>query len=195
MQGKSTIKHTILGACIGGGLVSLIVILTFESRFVVDALLVLGIGAMIGGGLCGLMASKYGTAGITIGGIIGGVGGCALAMIGTIFYAAIPWPAPQPYSGASVQMDGGAGSWGPSRVKTYTVAMPLNVIQQYYEGQMNRYCVDAWTFSTLSGSECSSCLEASCEIRRLGLEQYFRVRLHPISEVETEVIQIDHWQD
>ena len=94
-----------------------------------------------------------------------------------------------------MKLDGGAGSWGPSRVKTYAVAMPVNTIQRYYESQMNRYCVDAWKFTTLSEPECSSCIVASCKIRRLGLEQYFRVRLHPISETQTEVIQVDHWQD
>ena len=195
MQAKGIVKHALLGAGVGGGLASLLIVLTFESRFVVDALLVLGIGAMIGGALCGLIVSKYGTVGITIGGIVGGIGGCALAMIGTMIYAGLPWPSPQPYSGASVQMEGGAGSWGPSHVRTYTVAMPLNTIQQYYESQMKRYCENTWTFSTLSDSECYSCREASCKIRRLGLEQYFRVRLHPISETQTEVIQVDHWQD
>jgi len=195
MRSNKLIKGALLGAVVGGALVSFLVVVTSESRFIADALLVLGTGGVIGGALCGAIVSKYGKMGIAIGGIIGGIGGCSLAAIGTIGYAAIPWPSPQPYSGVTAQVDWGGGSWGPSRIQTYTVAVSLDTIQQYYEGQMNRYCEDTWKFSNFSDSECPLCREADCKIRRLWLEQYFTVRLHPISEMQTEATHIDSWQD
>jgi hypothetical protein len=193
---RKVVRRVAIGAAIGGIIASLMVVIFFEPRFVVDALQVFGPGGIIGGAICGAIAGMFESKiGAVIGGVIGGMGGCVLAAIGTIFYAAIPWPSPQLYPGAQPLIEGGAGSWGPSRSQTYTVTLRLDDVQLYYEEQMNRYCEGTWRFEASSDAKRSLCREASCRVPRPLLEQYFRVRLCPTTERQTVVTHIDAWQD
>ena len=186
-----------IGAAIGGSVASfLAIIVVREPRFFADALQFFGTGGLIGGAILGAMIGAFSENGRKVGGIIGGVGGCILMMIAACLYASIPWPSPQPYPGVQTSIHWDGGSWGPSRVQTYTVTLSLDDMQQYYEEQMNRYCVSSSQFETLPDhEEYSLCREAGCEIRRLWLEQYFRVHLCSVPETGTVVTQMDMWQD
>jgi hypothetical protein len=197
MDERFAVNRAIIGAVIGCGIISPIVFLISESKFVIDTLLVLGTGGLIGGALCSVIFGAFGKEkGVVIGGVFGGLAGCVLASIGTIFYAAVPWPSPQPYPGVQTHLDGGVGSWGPSRIQTYTATLSLDSIQQYYEGQMNQHCIDDWKFETSSDPKSGlSCRQTECRIYRLGLEQYFRVSFCSVSDRQTEVTHIDSWQD
>ncbi len=197
---RRVMTWTAFGTAIGGGTASLIaVIMTLpEPRFIIDAVKVLGIGGAVGGMICGLIVglSNNTKAGVAIGSIIGGLAGCVLAMIGMFVYAEIRWPSPQPYPGVEMHIDAGGGSWGVSEVRTYTTTLSLDDTQHYYDNQMKRYCKDKWQFETLPDyREYSLCRWTECEIRRLWLEQYFRVILCTASETETAVTHIDTWQD
>jgi hypothetical protein len=188
------------GATIGGGTASLIAVaMTLsEPRFIIDAVMVLGIGGAIGGAICGMIVGLVNDtkAGAVIGGMIGGLGGCVLAMAVTFVYVEIPWPSPKPYPGVEMRIEYGGGSWGVSQSQVYTATLPLNDMQHYYDSQMKRYCKDTWQFETRTDyPEYSLCRLAECEIRRLWLEQYFRVSLCSTSETETLVTHIDIWQD
>jgi hypothetical protein len=189
-------KRAVIGAAIGGSLVCLIVVSMAEARFLFETLMVLGSGGLIGGALCGIIFGALNKrAGVIIGGFVGGIAGCVLATVGTLFYAATPWPSPRPYPGAETHIELGGGSWGPSRVQTYVTTLPLDTVQHHYEDQMNQYCVDDWQFEGLSDTEYQLCRQADCQIFRLGLEQYFRVHLCSVSETQTMITHIDAWQD
>ncbi len=193
---RKVMRRAAIGAAIGGGIASLMVVVFFEPRFVVDALQVLGTGGIVGGAICGtivgMLESKVG---VVIGGVRGGMGGCVLAAIGMVFYAAIPWPSPQPYPGAQPLIEGGGGSWGPSRSQTYTVTLRLEDVQLYYEEQMSQHCEGAWRFESFSDAKSPLCREAFCQVPRPLLEQYFRVHLCPTTGAQTVVTHIDTWQD
>lgn len=189
-------NRALIGAALGGSLVYLFVLLVFESRFVFEALLALGSGGTIGGALCGIvLGAPNKRAGVIIGGLFGGIAGCILATIGILFYAKIPWPSPQPYPGVETQMTSGVGSWGLARTQAYTTTLSLGVMEQYYQGQMNQYCVDDWHFENLSDTKYELCHQADCRVPRLGLEQYFRVEVCSVSEAQTVITHVDMWQD
>jgi len=168
-----------------------------EPRFILDALMVVGTGGVIGGAFFGVIFGAFDDkrVGIVIGGIFGGIVGCGLTVVGTMVYTSMPWPSPQPYPGVEVQFDSDAGSWGVSRIQTYTTTMPLDAMQQYYDKQMRRYCEDSWQFETESDRQYSFCSEANCSIRRFWMEQYFSVHLCTATVTQTVVIQVDSWQD
>jgi hypothetical protein len=197
---RRAISSAAIGTLIGGGIAGLIVVLTMfsESRFLGDALRVLGAGGAIGGAICGAIAGLFDNTktAVAIGGVMGGAGGCILAVIGAIWYSVIPWPSPQPYPGVEPIVNVGGGSWGVSRGQVYTVTVSLDDMQHYYEEEMERYCVDGWQFE--ASSDCGEhlvCRRAGCGIRRLWMEQYFRVILYSISESQTKVWQAEMWQD
>jgi hypothetical protein len=197
---RRVIIRAAIGAAIGGGIAGLIVFITMasEPRFVGDALKVLGTGGIIGGAICGAVSGLFENArvAVAIGGVAGGVGGCVLAMIGTIWYTFTPWPSPQPYPAVEPVTDIGGGSWGVSRSQIYTVTISLDDMQHYYEAEMERHCVSGWQFETSTDcGEYHTCRQARCEIRRLWMEQYFRVTLYPVSESQIKVYQADMWQD
>jgi hypothetical protein len=189
-------SRALIGAIIGGSVVCLMVVLFAEARFFLKTLAVLGSGGVIGGALCGLVLGRANNwVGVIMGGLIGGIGGCALITVGIFFYTAIPWPSPQPYPGVETHMELGGGSWGPSRVQTYTTTLSFETIEQYYTGQMNQYCTGEWQFENIAKSQDQRCGQAACSIPRFGLEQYFTVRLCTLSETETLITHIDSWQD
>ena len=188
--------RALVGAAIGGGLVCLIIALTVEFRFFFEALMLLGSGGLLGGSLCGIILGTVNKrAGVVIGGLIGGLGGCAFVGIGTLFYASVPWPSPEPYPGVETHIEFGSGSWGPSRVQTYTSTLSLDAIQHYYEAEMSQHCANDWQFENSSDTEYQLCREAACSVPRLGLDQYFRVSLCSVSEKQTFITHVDSWQD
>ncbi len=193
----SVVNRAIIGGAIGGSIVTLIVPLFFEFRFIGSALAVLGTCGAIGGALFGAVLGKFSnTIGLAFGGIIGGLGGCILAGCGIAIYPNVPWPSPQPYPSVQIQTElGSVGSWGTARSQTYMAAHSIDTVRQYYEDQTQQYCINAWDFHPSPDTACRGCLEAECQIRRLGLEQYFRVRLRPVSENQVEVVHVDIWED
>lgn len=189
-----------IGAIIGGGIASLIVIAMMlpDPRFIADALKVLGTGGAIGGAICGAIIGLFANVkiAVTVGGIAGGIGGCALAMIGTLVYTVTPWPSPRLYPGAQPVVNTGGGSWGISRSQVYTITVSLDTVQYYYHEEMGRYCEEDWQFETPADcDEYLACRQAECEIRRFWMEQFFRVTLCSVSESETVVYHADMWQD
>ena len=151
-------NRAVIGAAIGGSLVCLIVVSISERRFLSETLIVLGSGGLIGGALCGIIFGALNKrAGVIIGGFVGGIAGCALATVGTFFYADTPWPSPRPYPSAETHIEWGGGSWGPSRVQIYTTTLTLDTVQHYYEEQMNRYCIDDWQFESSLDTEDQLC--------------------------------------
>ena len=146
--------HSAIGAIIGFCLVSILVLVFFETRFRSDAISVLGIGGLIGGAVCGAIFSPVNakTLSIVVGGV-GGIGGCILFAFGTLVYAATPWPSPKPYPNVEVDNHTGAGSWGLFQTQVYTVTIPLNDVQQHYDAQMQKYCETPWEYETFNDDE------------------------------------------
>lgn len=195
-KSRKVVSRAAIGAATGGTIVSLFVVVNFQPRFIADALMVLGTGGLVGGAVCGAFLGMFGEKfGAAVGGVIGGIAGCVIATLGILLYTGVPWPSPRPYPGVETHIDWGGGSWGPARVQTYTVTLPLDEVQQYYEGQMNRYCENAWAFSVTPDPGYSFCRRAECKIRRLWLEQYFDVRLCSDTAEQTVVTQVDFWED
>jgi hypothetical protein len=198
---RRTAGGAVLGAIAGGGIASLVVILSMlsEPRFIADALVVLGTGGIIGGAVCGAAIGLIGRGGkrLTLGiGLAGGMCGCILAMIATVVYTAVPWPSPQPYPGAEPVVGTGAGSWGVTRGQVYTITVSMNELRGYYEEQMDRHCESKWRFEVPSYSDVySTCLQATCEVHRPWMGQMFEVMLCPVSDSETVVHHLDMYQD
>ena len=198
---KRVVSRAILGAIAGGGVASLIVILSMlsEPQFIADTLAVLETGGVIGGAACGAAVGLIGKNEkklVAVAGLAGGICGCILAMSVTVVYIAIPWPSPRPYPGAEAVLETGAGSWGVTRGQVYTVTVSMNTLQGYYEKQMNQYCEGDWKFEVPSFSDTySTCLRATCEIRRPWMGQMFEVMLCPVSESKTVVHHLDMYQD
>ena len=187
-----------IGGAVGACVVSFIALMISEERFIVQTVMYLGTSGVIGGAIGGVTLGALYDAKLiaAVGGIMGGIAGCILLTVGVVVYTVVPWPSPKPYPGAEVETQMGGGSWGASQSQAYTVTLSLDEIQQYYEEQMTRYCQGDWRFRALSECEgYSLCREAECEVRRLWLEQYFKVRLYSVSETDTEVFHVDTWQD
>jgi hypothetical protein len=72
----------------------------------------------------------------------------------------------------------------------------MDELQDYYEEQLERYCVGDWQFEVPAYSDLySTCLRATCRIRRPWVEQLFEVMLCPVSESGTVVRHVDMYQD
>ena len=142
------------------------------------------------------------------------VTGCCLLLPGLLlWYPGYRWPAPGVYPQVTASLSEGAiGSWGLARDQTYIVNRSLDDTQQYYEAEMQRYCIDSWHFETLTGShwtssnswglrelpeyvENSVCRQAQCKVRRWRLDQEFKVLLCAENKMRTKVVQVDLWED
>jgi hypothetical protein len=136
-----------------------------------------------------------------------------LFMFGVLFYAWTPWPSPKPYPGVQQveRGEGPTGSWGFVRSQTYRVDQPINIVKQYYEDEMDTYCVDDRQSHTIYGAELytppnrwgldeiplehSPCFQLECSVRRWSMAQGFEVFMCSESEARTVVVQLDAWQD
>jgi hypothetical protein len=121
-----------------------------------------------------------------------------LSIIGIFLYAGIPWPDPAPYPGVQVQEDTGCPrSFGCARTATYTVTLGIDELQEYYSQQMDRHCTSEWSFrpEPVYSGNYKLCRAAECKTRRLGLDQFFRVRLCITSGAETYAYQAILWED
>jgi hypothetical protein len=190
------VQRMLIGAALGGGIVSGYVFLSAPSRFWASGLAILGIGGAVGGAfLSAIVRSSSARVGIAIGGVIGGIGGCIFTAFLTMTYAGTPWPSPIPYPGVQTQIETGGGSAGIGRTQTYTVNLPLSDTVAYYEGQMRQYCVNDWEFKTKADSIYDECRVAQCDIRRWWMGQYFWVYLCAIDSNKTTVRQTVFWED
>ena len=200
MNFHNLVIRALIGALIGGtigfALVCLIVVVIFfDSRLMTESLLIFGSGGLIGGALYGLFLGivEEKRAGVVIGGLIGGIIGCAFAGFGLLIYEGTPQPSPQPYPGFKTYTSSSSGSQASSRVQTYTAALSLDTLQQYYEDELDQYCADDWEFQNFSNTEDQPCLFADCKIPRLWYKQFFEVNLCSISETQTLIHHTDIW--
>jgi len=158
-----------------------------------------GIGAIIGL-ICGALANTRNRI-ARWAGILGVLVLFAplLLLLGVAWYTNTPWASPQPYPGADATRSTSPGAWGAFSNQRYSVLLPIDEIERYYDEQMAKTCEGDWTFGVKSDcpdfDACSICLEAQCEIHRLWMEQRFRVSLCPVSETRTAVSQWDAWED
>lgn len=199
---RGRIRRVVTGAAIGGAVgavFGLLIALGFaDDRFARQAMTDFSLIGLIVGVIGGIVLGALHAPNLVIalGGMVGGLMAPFLLLVSVWIYSAIPWPSPRPYPSTAVETDTGGGSWGSSRFRTYTVALSLDDIQQYYEEQMRRYCQGEWQFQARPVfKEYWSCRETECRIRRLWREQYFGVTLCSVSEKETEVYQWDGWED
>jgi hypothetical protein len=100
---------------------------------------------------------------------------------------------PTPYPNSTVEevwRELGHGHYG-TMVYEYTVELPLDEMEQYYEVEMEQYCADGWQFTEteLGCQGYVTCRTAECEIPRLLVKeaQFFSVYLRSISEARTNV--------
>lgn len=119
-----------------------------------------------------------------------------VAMYGLVYYNTARRPAPKPYPGAEVPdplISIGAGR-REYRFE-YTVNHSLDGVQEYYEEQMNEYCVDDdWQFSPTKNA-CvgyAECRVASCDIAN---SQWFLIYLRSVTETRTNVVYIHETSD
>lgn len=208
----------IVGSIAGGLGASLIAIPSarFEPGLIIPALKFFAPSGLIIGLICGAIVGVFNNkvVGVSIGGTLFLICFCIGSAISLFWYAQTPWPSPRPYPGTeTIAAEGPAGTWGWSRSYSYTVDLPLNHAQQYYEEEMLRFCGNDWQFETLIedmgysrsnwwGFEAlpdyvanSTCREAQCQIPRDSLAQEFRVLLCADGEKQTIVIQVDGWED
>jgi hypothetical protein len=186
----------LIGAALGGGIASGVVLLSVSPRFWLEGLAILGTGGAVGGAcLSALVRRTNARVGIAAAGAIGGIGGCILAGFLIIAYGGTPWPSPVPYLGVQAQIETGGGSAGIGRTQTYTVNLSLSDTVAYYEGQMRQYCVNDWEFKTKADSIYDQCRVAQCDIRRWWKGQYFSVYLCAIDKDKTTVRQAVFWED
>jgi hypothetical protein len=172
-------------------------------RFLLESLLWLGGGGLVGGALSGLtigarvrIPSQVAFLAAIVG-VVAGLAGCSLSLLGNLVYASTPWPVPKPYPGVQThQRDLCEGSWGCVHTSTYTVTLGLPEIEDFYSWQMRLYCVEDWVFKPATDSSASQlrCQKAECRIRRPGSEQFFTARLCPVSGNETYVEQRTDWK-
>ncbi len=193
---RRAIIGALIGATFGAAIACLATFLISEPRFFVDGLIFLGTGALLGGTILGLVARMVAGKGYAVlGGIAGGIGGMVLILIASVIYELVPWPSPRPYPGVEPQVETGGGSWGICKTQIYTVTIPLDKMQQYYDAQMKRYCTNTWQFKNWSSLEYPLCRAGDCEIRRVWAEQYFEIYLCAVSPTQTMVVQMDLWED
>jgi hypothetical protein len=187
-----------IGALVGGVATAIPAVLVSgpDSRFFAETVRGSAIAGVIGGMVCGLLLGVVTRSAALAG--VAGLGGsllCCVGMIGAAFiYGHSRWPSPQPYPGCEATVEIGGGSGSSAEIREYAVALSLEAVEQYYDGQMARYCVDEWDFSTSPWCESEGCVEATCAIRRLGREQFFQVTLFPLPGHGTRVRQIDSWE-
>jgi hypothetical protein len=191
-------RFILIRAAVGGGVLALVqlTLMGFQGRVAFIPLVIfVGLGAVTGA-VYGTAVELLGEAGRIVGFIVSVIPLCFVIVLELSWYAIAPWSAPHPYPGSEIEMTGSTGAWGHFRNQTYTITLSMSEAQQYYQKQMDRYCVDDWKFIILSECEgYSQCREARCEIRRFLLEQYFTVNLYSVSDRETLVSQWDAWQD
>jgi hypothetical protein len=190
-------RRSAIGAAVGFCSVFAFVVFVQEARFFCTSLAILGTGGIIGGAICGAtIGALDGKIALAVAGFMGGIGGCGLAMLGTIWYSGQPWPSPKPLpASGELLAETTVGSWGYSEFRTYTITLPLNTVQQHYETEMSKYCIGTWQFEPYQDEEYAPCVRSGCQIRRWGLEQFFEVHMCAISETESIVSQVSRWQD
>ena len=161
-------------------------------------LLLWGGGGLVGGAALGIGWGWWGGKPVAaVGGMVGGIIGCLVLSGASFIYVDMARPSPKPLPNVEPVIGTASGSWGYTEDQTYTVTLPIEAVQEYYEEQMSQYCEDGWRFETLPQDECegySLCRRAECDIPRPVLEQYFIVSLYAVSEIETRVVHVDAWE-
>lgn len=111
-----------------------------------------------------------------------------VGLYGTVYYTTARRPAPKPYPGAEVPELGIVIGAGRREYRfEYTVDCSLDDLQEYYEEQMDKYCVDDdWQFSLIENAcaDYVECRVASCD---LAYSQRFLIYLRSISRTRTNV--------
>jgi hypothetical protein len=189
-----------LGAGIGGSIATMWAIVLvkkslIDSPFLMDGVVIFGVSGLIVGMILsftlGLLVGSMRVL-ISLGsGILSGLGTGVLVPFVILIFASRAWPSPRPHPGAVITTGEtlGASGWR-HRTQTYTITLPINALQQYYDEQMEHYCFDEWQFNESDDSEYANCLEASCNIRpETDVDpQYFYVYLCSVSETQIKVI-------
>jgi hypothetical protein len=204
---SKTVVLVVVGAAAGGGTVVFLALLWLvisSAPAEYFLLLLWGAGGLIGGAAFGLVLGKLAAKpGAVIGGVAGGiVGGVVVGLIVPVvmyLYLSIPRPSPKPLPSVDKRAFTSGASWGFDRVQTYTVTLPIDQVQEHYEGQMARYCQEGWQFEIRSDcwefEEGIPCRFARCDIPRPVFDQYFTVTLYSLSETQTRVVHTDSWED
>jgi hypothetical protein len=118
---------------------------------------------------------------------------CAVLYAGLFVLSLVPFPSPRAYAGPEVSArDQGSSLWE-SRWVSYTVNLPLQAMERFYENQMPAYCTAPSSWVETRSSHHLACRTSSCSVRRVQAWQEFVVELCYLSSNQTQVSQYDYW--